>query len=1079
MAISQRVSRLLPACLALLLWQPAAVAEEQWDQLYEEAVKHHQAGEYIGATNWAEKALSYARERLGEKHPSTLASLNILAVLYGAQGRYERAEPLYVEALALRKEVLGEKHPNTLDSLNNLASLYYSQGRYDQAEPLFVEALALRKEVLGEKHPNTLDSLNNLAVLYGAQGRYERVEPLLVEALALNKEVLGEKHSNTLNSLNNLAVLYYSQGRYDRAEPLFVETLALHKEVLGEKHPNTLIGRINLASLYRTQGRYERAEPLYVKAVALLKEVLGEKHPSTLSSLNNLAELYRAQGRYERAEPLYVEALALRKEVLGEKHPNTLDSLNNLASLYYFQGRYDRAEPLFVEAVALFKRALGEKHPDTLANLNNLAVLYGAQGRYERVEPLLVEALALNREVLGEKHPSTLTSLNNLGGVYYDQGRYERAEPLLVEALALNREVLGEKHPSTLASLNNLAKLYRAQGRYERAEPLLVEALALNREVLGEKHPSTLASLNNLAELYRAQGRHEQAEALSDVVLSASQAFLIQVLWGAGERTRQSYIGQQRGDLDLFLTLYVDRPTGANARRALALSLNNKGLLLQIATQIRAVSRSSDDPALKELAVTLKDNRQRLANLVLSGKSEPAAIQALEETINQQQAELGLHVQQLERSSLSVSPEQVIDALDEHSVLVDFLIYRPHTPKSEEEWQSVHLLALVVTTDAKHPIRIISLGELAPIQQAIREYRKVLRASLPLTGSNQAVTRRLYEMLWSPLLPALEEKQRVYVVPDGILNLLPFSALMDDSGRYLIEQYQVNMLSSGRDLVLRSLEAEVTAPVIVAAPLYDASQGKDYAVAVDNDRQGTTVARAVDELYFRPLPGALEEGEALTARFKDKRQSVSYFKLAAATEPAVAAVRSPRILHLATHGFYLEDLPTPSPEQALGPQRGLIPVADGPEVLLPATAGGGNPLLRSGLALVNANMAIKAAGDEIPGILTAEEVLNLPLAGTELVVLSACESGVGDIQTGEGVYGLRRAFQEAGAESVVSTLWAISDEGTRHFMDRFYERFLDGVPAQPALRATQLEFVASERWSHPYYWAPFVMVARR
>ncbi len=1062
--------KLLIICSCLFALQTVVQADEQLEQLNQQLVEYYQLGDYPKATNWAIKVLAYSREYLGTKHKNTLTSMNNLAFLYDSQGQYDQAEPLYIEALALSRKVLGAKHPSTLTSINNLAILYKSQGRYEQAKSLYIATLDLRKEVLGNKHPSTLASINNLASLYESQGRYDLAEPLYIETLDISKEVLGTKHPDTLTSMNNLAGLYQSQGRYDQAEPLYIETLDIIKEVLGTKHPNTLASMNNLALLYRFQGLYDQAETLFIESLDILKEVQGAKHPNTLTSMDNLAGLYQSQGRYDQAEPRLIETLDLRKEVLGTKHPDTLDSTHNLAILYESQGRYDLAGPLYIETLDISKQVLGAKHPSTLLSMHSLASLYESQGLYDLAGPLYIETLDLRKEVLGTNHPSTLSTMNGLAGLYKDQGQYDQAEPLYIETLNLRKKVLGTKHPSTLASMNNLAGIYQLQERYGQAEPLYIETLDIIKEVLGTKHPSTLTTMNNLANLYRIQGRYDQAEVLSDEALSATQAFLTQVLWAAGEKTRGSYILQQKNTTDFYLSLFGHRATDANARRSLALSLNRKALLLQISSQIRAVSRSSDNPALKELATSLKSNRKRLSALVLAGKSARVELQALEERINQQQAELGRHVQQLRRSSLSVTPQQVIQALDDQSVFVDFLVYRP---MKDYNFQPEHLLALVVSRDQDHPIRILNLGEMAPIRLAIEQYRKILGTPNRLTNHDKVIGQQLYQSLWSPLVPYLKEKRRVYLAPDGILNLLPFTSLIDEAGRYIVSQNDVIMLSSGRDLVLPSLKAEVTAPVILAAPLFDAAQTEQYAAGL-NRREATTTARSLNALYFSPLVGTLKEGDDLAAQLELSQHKANYYKLAEATETIVKAIQSPRILHMATHGFFLEDVILEAPDQGLLQQGGIGAIEETPT--LPSATS--NPLLRAGLALVDANLAINAYAENVSGILTAEEVLDLQLAGTELVVLSACETGVGEIRIGEGVYGLRRAFQEAGAQSVLSTLWSISDEGTQHFMQQFYRRYLDGASPQQALRDTQMEFINSDKWKHPFFWAPFVMVGR-
>ena len=849
-------------------------------------------------------------------------------------------------------------------------------------------------------------------------------------------------------------------GRWDEAREVTAKAQALA--------PDSYESSVNFGHTYLLQGDQETAHRWYGYSLPLIPDeeslLAGPVADFKLFVERgwNVAAAQEERGWLQQTWSEWQVVEALNQQVL-DRHRN---------------GQYQQAISLVRDQLRRTEILVGAKHPAFTGRLNKLAELLRATGRYGEAEPLYLRALELRKDMLGAKHPDTLTSMNNLSNLYASQGRYEAAEPLYVETLELRTDVLGAKHPDTLTSMNNLAALYESQGRYEAAEPLYIETLELRTDVLGAKHPDTLTSMNNLAVLYTFQERYEQAEAVSDEAISATQGFLTQVLWAAGEKTRASYIQQQMYQAYFYFSLFSHRATGDSARRALSLSLNRKALLLEIATQIRAVSRSVDDPVLKALASSLQDNRQRLAALILSGKADPSDIDALEKTVNQQQAKLGRQVQQLGPSSRPVSPEQVIEALETASVFVDVLVYRPpNTPPEKKRWQAEHLLALVVANQPKDAIRLVRLGALAPIRQAIEHYRTHLRRAQPLTAQAKVQGRQVYDALWAPLLPYLNGKQRVYLAPDGVLNLLPFASLIDDKGDYVIENYELIMLSSGRDLVLPPLRAKVTDPVVLAAPLYDSSQAEQYA-KTQEQRQAVTAARDAGALYFTPLPGALKEGDTLTAQLVQKRQSPRYFKLAAATEPTVAEVQSPSILHLATHGFFLEDLPVLTADQNFWQHRGVNVIGQPASGLLPPAAGTGNPLLRSGLALVDANLAIAAANDEKPGILTAEEVLDLQLAGTRLVVLSACETGVGEIQTGEGVYGLRRAFQEAGAQAVLSTLWSISDEGTQHFMERFYERFLSGVLPQQALRETQLEFIQSENWRYPFYWAPFVMVGK-
>ena len=849
----------------------------------------------------------------------------------------------------------------------------------------------------------------------------------------------------TVEHLSQVASEAYQAGDYSRAADFAKRAYDLSRSSLGEQHPSTLITLNNLTLLYQYEayqaGDYSRAADFAKRAYDLSRSSLGEQHPSTLITLNNLALVYQRQGRYDLAEPMYEKALALTIELLGEKHPDTLKYLNNLASLYEAQGRYDLAEPMYEKALALRIEVLGEKHPSTLISLNNLAALYKAQGRYDLAEPMYEEALALTTELLGEKHPNTLNSLNNLALLYNDQGRYDLAEPMYEEALALTIEVLGEKHPDTLISLNNLALLYKAQGRYDLAEPMYEKALALGIEVLGEKHPDTLISLHNLAVLQYEKGNEAAAFTLLQTYLRYSNDFLQDVIWGASEATRQSYIKAEVSFRNNYISLMVALNTEESAKEALFYSLTRKGLLLHIAAQSSILTKASDDPAVARLALELNKSKKKLSYLTDTALDENTAklFKQVTQQIEKLEKDLGRRIAGLGRAQQQVLPDDVVDALTSQQGLLDFHIY---TQDSRDK-----LVAIWVDPSSKAQVKLIPLGDLAPIAAAISDYRQALNSYDEI--DTQDSSREIYSLLWKPIESFVDSKE-VFVIPDGILHLLPFAALLDEQGQPLVNKVKLSHIVSARELVLKPYEGKQGPAAIFSAPLYDPEQVSSYSSDEPVSRSVTTRANRSD-LYFGPLKGALVEGQVVAGTFAKFEQKYKSYALETATENKLATTISPRVLHISTHGFFLE------------PPRG----SDKPVQ---------HPLLRSGLAFANANMQLEAPEESTKdGILTALEALSLRLEGTDLVVLSACETGVGDINTGEGVYGLQRAFVEAGAKAVLYTLWEIDDLATVYFMKVFYEHYMGGVPPQEALRLTQLNMLNQSKWSFPYYWAGFVL----
>ncbi|KAK7954370.1 phosphorylase superfamily protein [Apiospora saccharicola] len=393
------------------------------------------------------------RERLGSLQYN-------VAECYDLLGRYSKAEEMYRETLALRETVLGRGHPSTLASMNNLALVLDSQGKYAEAEEMHRQTLALKGTVLGREHPDTLDSMNNLALVLNSQGKYSEAEEMHREELRLCKKLQGREHPSTLASMNNLALVLDSQGKYSEAEEMHREELRLCKKLRGREHPSTLASMNNLALVLKNQGKYSEAEEMHREELRLCKKLRGREHPSTLASMNNLALVLKNQGKYSEAEEMHRQTLALRETVLGREHPETLKSMMNIGNVLDSQGKYAEAEEMHRQTLALRETVLGREHPDTLASMNNLANVLDSQGKYAEAEEMHRQTLALRETVLGRGHPSTLDSMNNLAIVLGNQGKYEEVAQQQGQAPVGHEDTLAEEHPRTLGSMDSLVEAF-------------------------------------------------------------------------------------------------------------------------------------------------------------------------------------------------------------------------------------------------------------------------------------------------------------------------------------------------------------------------------------------------------------------------------------------------------------------------------------------------------------------------------------------------------------------------------------------------------------------------------------------
>ncbi|WP_027269049.1 CHAT domain-containing tetratricopeptide repeat protein [Leptolyngbya sp. PCC 6406] len=899
---------------------------------------------------------------------------------------------------------------------------------------------------------------------------------------------------NRAATLNQQAFELSQAGRYREAETLYRESLAILREQLGNHHPDVATSLGNLAGLYHFEmRRYGEAEPLYQESLAIRREQLGNRHPDVATSLYNLALLYANQGRHGEAEPLAQESLAIRREQLGNRHPDVATNLGTLASLYKAQGRYGEAESLYQESLAILREQLGNRHPNVAFSLNNLAELYRAQGRYGEAEPLYQESLAILREQAGDRHPAVALSLGTLASLYQDQGRYGEAEPLFRESLAILREQAGDRHSNSsvaATSLNNLASLYQAQGRYGEAEPLYQESLAIWRERHGNRNPNLALSLNNLASLYQAQGRHGEAISFLGQGLDIEEWNLALNLAPLPEARRQTYINAIWGTGQRSISLHLQSaPTSPEAAQlALTTLLRRKGRILDEGTTSLQVLRQNLTPDDQATLDQLTNTQRQLANLTFNPPPDllpdqyRAQITALEAQANQLEATLARRSATFRAEATPVTLAAVQAQIPANGVLVEYVRYQPFNAQDPRNpWGAARYAAYLLFPDGR--IEAVDLGDAAEIDDAVRSFVGLLqdtRADFQRRGTVavqiapdrvETVTGAIKALVFDPIAPHLQRREHLLISPDGQLNLLPFEALPFDSaqgagrggsGTYLVEQYQISYLNTGRDLVRFGVVPPSRNPaVLVGNPNYDTDP-----VQVASSRGTGQRATVLGQLQFGPLPGTAAELVALQPLFPN----AAFLEGDQATENALKQVQAPRILHIATHGFFLADVERPNADS-----RGLGLIAGGESLSpgIPVNVAVENPLLRSGLALAGFNP--RRSGDE-DGVLTALEASQLNLFGTQLVVLSACDTGLGDVANGEGVYGLRRAFGIAGAETQLLSLWQVDDFGTQSLMARYYEKLMAGMGRSEALRAVQLEMInRGGEYSHPYYWAAFVL----
>lgn len=1060
------------------------------------------------------EALKINRLILGEKHINFANSLNSLAMLYNNQDMYSKAEPLYLQSLEIRKEVLGGNSVEYATSLNNLASFYYNQAKYSKSEKLMLNALEIFRNVLGEKNQNYAKLLNNLATfyknqskliesehlffraldifkelfgensidyatstinlagLYLDQGKFDNAETLYLKAIQIRKEILGEKSIEYASAMNDLAVLYNEQGKHNEAEKKYLRVLEIKKAILGENNLEYVGTLCNLANLWGNLGRYNEAEPLYLKSLEIRKAILGVKHPDYAISLDNLASLYQDQGKYSKAEPLILQALEIRKEALGVKSLDYATSLNNLASAYEDQDKYEEAEPIYLESLSIQKEILGEKHQDYLNTLSNIASLYNSQGKYSQAEPLNLKILEIRKEILGEKHPDYINSLNNLGVFYLVQEKYLEATPLLRKALDITTEIFGQRHPTFAASVANLASLYLKQKKYSEAEPLFLKAFEIKKEILGDNHPDFIRILYTVADYYQIIGLSDKSAIYYKQFISTNRKMMVDELYDFTEKEQIGYINSKNkyliyplSFLHNFPNIYQEINNSCYENELLV-----KNLTLRNQNRITKSIQKSGNKSLQNKYQQFVDNKKEINKIQeLPLNKQPTDFELLIKKAAQLEKELATESTSFSdyKKAIEISWNDVKNKLKKNEVVIDLIAFHYYNKKLTD---NIVYAAFVINKECKYA-KYIPLFEKNKLEFLLSK-NKTQHDSTRI--DKQYIDNAITDLFLKPLEKELEGITTIYLSPSGLGHQIDFAALPLSNNQTFGEKYKLRILSSPAELVdykVSNLDKKSNLELMLYGGInYDKSISKteiDKQIVIENNDISELKTRSgITKIGYLPatnievsqiaIKGA-KNGFATTILNEDK-----------ATEESIKALdgkTNPFVLHLATHGFFFPDPPQEIPKDILL-ERGKSKIYKTSD----------DPMMRAGLLFAGANnfwskTNFTTTTDD--GILTASEISNLDLSACQLVVLSACETGLGEVKGSEGVFGLQRAFKMAGVKNIIMSLWKVPDNQTAELFNIFYGECFAGKTIHEAFQTAQSKMKA--RYS-PYYWAGFVLL---
>lgn len=1016
----------------LIQTKSAAATLAESARFYSESQELYRQGAYEKAQKSGERALELREQALGGDHPDVAATLTLLGRIADGKTDFAHAADLYQRALAIDEKAFGKDSLAVADVLDGQTKNFIATAKFPEAEEAGKRALHIREEKAGANDYLVVVSLETLAELYVEKSDYATADTMAKRALEITSHLYGPDDLRTADAEKALGRVALGQANYARAEELLTHA---SKVKLAAGGANSLIyaqSIADLSSVYLLQRDNVRAEELSSQAQALEEKLLGPDHLKVALMLHNRGLIAYRRRDYDTAEKLYQRSLAIKEKALGPVHPWLGITLNNLGLLYWrAQDNYSKAAEYFRRSEVIFEKFDGPESFPVAQTLSNLGVMAKHTGDYKGAEEYYKRSLAIQEKIFGPNNLQIQITMESLGILYNDQGDYAKAEPLLLRSLQITRDSRGPEHPEVARILRNLIKLYEASGNLARARECWLEASAIDEKDL----PLNLAI--------------------------------------GSERQKLAYFDPYMNTLEMVISFQLGLDSQNNDSRELAATmlLQRKGRILDAIADNMESLRNRSNGEDRALLDQLKEVTSKLANLVLNGPGKTALadhlkqIKALTERRDALENEIGKRSAGYYQSSAPVTLSAVQAALAADTALVEYAVYEPYDPKkpleSDTDFGEPRYAAYVITASE---VRSIELGDAKTINAAIATMRRALRD--PESRNVKQAARAVDEKIMRPVRALTGNSQHLLIAPDGQLDLIPFEALVDENGRYLVERYLFTYLSTGRDLLrMQTPRPSKAGVMVVADPDFGEPGSPQRNGAGANQLQPITrsISRGSgSDVYFAPLDGTKLEAQAIQSLFPKARVLTG----SQATKAAILKIEAPSILHIATHGFFLEDRkadPDKPGSNSSGDTRGGSADSneEDPE----------NPLLRAGLALTGANLK-RRGGDS--GILTALEAANLDLWGTKLVMLSACDTGIGEVRVGEGVYGLRRAFVLSGAESLVMSLWPVSDYTTRQMITTYYTGLKNGLGRGDALRQAELSMLKRKGREHPFYWASFI-----
>jgi CHAT domain-containing protein/Flp pilus assembly protein TadD len=1055
--------------ILIFIFQISSSFADSWKDNLDSAKFYQEKYEYKTALKFAQIALPIVEKEYRITDTNYTNILSQIAEIYYNLGNLDSAIYYGDNSTSLNRKIYTNDNTKLAESINSLATFYIAKRNFIKAEPLYIESYEMYKRIYKTDNPELAKSINSLGYFYKISSNFEKAEKYYSEALEMRRRLYKTDNPELASSLNNMALFYKGQSNYIKAEPLYIEALEMRRRLYQTDNPDLASSINNLATLYYSMGKLSLAEPLYIEALAMYRRIYKSDHTELAANINNLASFYKNRGDFANAEIFFNEALEMRRRLYKTDNPELARNINNLASFYYsniFNNNNSNEED-------------GKNNIKDISKNNNI----------NRAELLFIEALEMRRRLYKTDNPELANSMINLANLYFNKGEYAKSEPLYIEGLNMFRKVYKTDNTDLANGIFCLGNYYNGINNFTKAEPLYIEALEMYKRIYKFDNLELSRSIFSLANLYfndiNKENNLEKAEPLFTSGISIIINILNNYFPSLSEKEKKQFLSTIDKSFEEFnnyaIQRYAQNPNISS--KMYDIQLYTKGLLFNSTSKIKNRIMSSGDTLLIKKYKEFTDKNEQLAKSYSMSEEERKKkrinIDSLEKIANNIEKELSLkselYIQSSEKKKINWRSIQALLKPDEVAVeVVRFKLKNNNNNNNKDNDKEnindtiFYAFLIVSEQTVEYPDLIFIKDGYKLENDYYKEYRTNVKNKFPDIKS--------FDRYWGKLYDKLKDYKKIFFSADGVYNKLNPSTLMKPDGKYLLEEQDIQQINSTKDILLNFYQTKqesniFNSAILIGNPNFSLSEFKVTEVskkisgqknnqdfAFNNLERGTDIIRERRDIDLSNLPGTEIEIKDIEKFLKNKKWEVSTFIGDMAIKGAVKTAESPRVLHIATHGMFLADVKKEDKETFGFDTQKLIE----------------NPLLRSGLFFTGANSLKGSTDNEENGLLTAYEAMNLNLDKTELVVLSACETGLGETKNGEGVFGLRRAFQQAGAKTIIMSLWSVSDDATQELMSKFYSYWVSGMSKRDSFNKAQLDI--KTKYKSPYYWGAFVMV---